>query len=500
MRQINAARAATLAPRLTIVHQVTGQIEPLRLNRSQRRVLRALQRHARVIVLKPRQAYISTVCCLYALLFAMANPGVKVALVADIREKAEGLLQKASSWAREMGVPTAASNTKRLVLWNGAELHAITANSADVGSAEVKAGRSFSYGLIILSEFAYYNRDAALLASLTRSALAGARIIIESTATPAENAFASIWKKGKGWHRVPIMFEEHEAYQLAATEIDDERFAELQALYGFTSRTHAAYWNRMVETDLNGDVYRGLREAPIKPEHAFSFAEGRWIFVHEETEPQRFEGRPGSPWTFADDIDGGWRIYDAVDDSGCIMSIDTASGVGADASAIAIIGRRRGNLIATFVARNVIVPDLIEIAKAAAERWKPYATVVEGNGIGKGVYQALGLVSVAHATEHTSQDPEKPLRMNLVKIAIESGQIAGGPELQFEVAHSEMLRPTRPKGAPVWDGPDDLLNAIGFALVFRNKHPWRESMRKINTHTHIDRRTIHMRARGAKVF
>ncbi len=129
MLQVDVDAAAAFASRLTITHQETGAEHELELSAEQRLVMYALMVHRRVIVLKGRQVYISTAACYYALLFAALNPGVKVALVADIRDKAEGLLQKVAEWAVEAGFPTKTSNTKRVVLWNGAEIHALTANS-----------------------------------------------------------------------------------------------------------------------------------------------------------------------------------------------------------------------------------------------------------------------------------------------------------------------------------------------------------------------------------
>jgi hypothetical protein len=487
MFQADPRTLAALAPALTILHQSTGALEPFVPTNPQRRVWAALWDHARVVVLKGRQVYISTAVVLYALAFAMVNPGVKVALVADIAEKAEGLLAKATAWARELGMETPTANTKRLVLWNGAELHAITANSADVGSGEVKAGRSFSYGLIILSEFAFYTRDSAILASLTRSALAGARIIIETTATPAENAFRSLWDGGPGWEHVFLSFEEHEAYQADPGSIDDATWADLQSKYEFTSRPHAAYWWRMVQTDMNGDVHRGLREAPVKPEHAFAFAEGRWIFRYDEAVPVS--------------VDGCWSHYEDTDESGVIIGVDTASGVGADASAIAVVGRARGNLVATWTSRTVKVPEFIDVVKAALARWRPMATLIEGNGIGKGVFQAVSATPGVRVFEHTTHDAEKPVRMNVVKLAIEAGEIVAGPELEHEVKHSMMLRPRRAGGGPLWDGPDDLLNALGFALVYRREHPWRAKVVELDPRKHVDRAAYRKaRGRSSKVF
>ena len=482
MRSIDLDGLENLSKNLTVVHQSTGELVNIELTEEQRTVLRAIDGHRRVIVLKGRQVFVSTACAMYAVMFAMVNPGVKVALVADIRDKAKGLLRKCSVWAKEAHLVIKVDNTEVLQLWNGAEIHSITANTPDAGSQEVKAGRSFSYGLIILSEFAFYNRDGALLASITRSALKGARIVIESTATPAENVYRRIWETGTGWHKVFLSFEQHDAYQLDASTIDDETWADLQAKYSFTSRPHAAYWWQMVQRDLSGDVHRGLREAPILPEHAFAFAEGRWIFRYDATEPTS--------------TDGDWSYYDAPDESGCVFGVDTASGVGSDASAIAVVGRARGNLIAAYRCDHITVPDFIAVATTAVRRWKPQATVVESNGIGAGVYQALSMVLEARAIEQKTHESEKPVRMNLVKLAIESGQIVAGPELEHEVKHSVMARPRRGKGSPLWDGPDDLLNALGFALVHRRDHPYHTTVPAKDPYKYVDR-SAYRKKRGA---
>lgn len=507
MYQVDADEVAHFAEgAFEITSQETGDLTPIVFTLGQRDVIRALHEHRRTIVLKGRQQYVSTACCAYAVVFALFNPGVKIAIVADVADKAEGLLAKCSAWANDNGIPLSTDNNKILVLWNGAELHALTANVKDVRSDEAKAGRSFSYGLIILSEFAFYTRDAALLASLTRSALAGAHIIIESTATPADNAFHAIWTHGPGWRHVFLGIEQHEAYQLDVTArddqgklvLDDATWAEMQAKYEFTSRSHAAYWWRMVQTDMAGDVHRGLREAPIKPEHAFAFAEGRWIFKCTEAAPLSVDFRKGA-YSYAEGIPGGWRFYSVPDDSGVVVGIDTGGGVGADASAIAIVGRRLGNIIATWVSRNLVMPGFIDEAKAAVEKHRPAATHVEGNGMGKGVYQALALLPGSATVEHWSEEAEKPIRMALVKQAIESGQVVAGPELVFEVKHSEQKRPKSGRGSPVWDGPDDLLNALGFALVWRRDNPFREPKPKIDPRTHVDRSRIRS-AKGRKVF
>jgi hypothetical protein len=75
-------------------------------------------------------------------------------------------------------------------------------------------GRSKSYGFIHASELAFWLSDAAVFRGLTSTALPGARIIIESTASAADNLFRTLWHgedegSADEWHRVflPIVIE-----------------------------------------------------------------------------------------------------------------------------------------------------------------------------------------------------------------------------------------------------------------------------------------------------
>ena len=99
MKRLAFASLLRLAAACTILVQETASVGPWVLNAEQREVLQALCEHRRVIILKGRQVGISTVCCLYDLAFAIAHPGVNVAVVADTEDKSIGLLAKIKSWA-----------------------------------------------------------------------------------------------------------------------------------------------------------------------------------------------------------------------------------------------------------------------------------------------------------------------------------------------------------------------------------------------------------------
>lgn len=447
--RIDVTAAIATAAGLEVLDQATGSPVALTLNDEQHEILEALCAYQRVIVLKARQQGISTLCCLYDLLHAVCFPGQSVAIVADTADKAQGLLAKVAAWARTMGLSGPTMNVTRLTLSNGSTIDALSA-VAHAEGGESRTGRSKSYGLIHASELAFWYNDGATMAALLSTALPGAKVIVESTASPAENLFRSMWDDAaNGWHHIFLSVERHAAYVADPDSIDDARYAELRSAYGFTSRPHAAWWHAKLRTDLGGDVHRALREYPIRAEQAFSFAEGRWIHRYRAVEPHRTEGH--------------WRVYIDAPEHPVVFGVDTGAGVGGDYSAIAVICQRTGDLIATWTDNKTPVPAFIATIEAARARWRPVKTVVESNGIGAGVFQALQRPDVA---EHESNKAEKAIRFDRLREAIETGVIGAGPELVAEIKSSVVDR------AGKFTGRDDLLNAVSFALEWRRRNPW----------------------------
>lgn len=481
MRKVAYAAALRVACGLVILDQATGRLGPFEVNDEQRRVLRAILDHDLVIILKGRQVGVSTICCLYDLLFAAANPGVSVAIIADVHEKAIGLLDKCRRWARKAGYPLLIDNERKLVLGNGSEIVAITANKPDTGSDESTVGRSATYALLHFSELAFYNRDRAVWAALTSTALPNAKIIVESTATPAENLFRAIWGSVEGWFHVFLSIEEHDVYQRDPLELTDEQWEALQSDQGFTSRAHAAWWHHQVRTKLVGDVHRGLREYPVRPEHAFAFAEGRWIMAYTPAEPR---------------IDGAWSFY--VDPEAfpepAVLGVDTAKGVGLDASAIVARGQRTGRMLATWKDNKTSIPAFTDVVKAAVRRWKPVAVVIESNGVGCSVYQEVSETVWETVEQKSSENNgEKNVRMTKVKHDIETGALIAGPELQNEVKHSMVTK----KGG--YEGPDDLLNAASFAGKWIDENPWKPKALDVDSTTTVTVAKV-LAGRGRKVI
>lgn len=436
----------------SVLHQETGTFERLKLNVEQRTVLEAIYNHRRVIVLKGRQVGISTVCCLHDVMFAITNAGISVAIVADTAEKAQGLLAKCSSFAKHLGVKLTTDNVKSITLENGSTIDALSAVShAEEGESRV--GRSKSYALIHASEMAFWNNAHAVFAALTSTALPNARIVIESTASAAETLFRQIWDGLRnGWHHVFLTIEKHRAYRAPPESITDEEWEHLQAEYGFGQRPCAAWWQQKLTQDFAGDVHRCLREYPVQPQHAFAYAEGRWILTHEVCEVR---------------TEGPWQIYRETENP-TVFGVDTAAGVGSDSSAIAVLDRVTGALIATYKRNDIAIPDFVREVKAACDRFRPAAVVVESNGVGAAVFQELSETRWPVFEQISNwHNGEKLVRLNRIKVLIETGRVPIGPDLLHEVRHSVVDRKGR------YDGPDDLLNAFSFGLKWLEAMPYR---------------------------
>lgn len=470
MRGINYGVALKLALALFVLNQETGARTPLELNDEQREVLQELLEHSRVLVLKGRQVGISTVCCLHDLIFAIVNPGSSVAIVADTEDKAKGLLAKVKAWAAQLGIKLTVNAALSIELPNGSTIDALSA-VATADDGESRVGRSKSYALIHASELAFWRNAGAVFSSLTSTALVNAKIVIESTGTPAEGLFRALWDgEDNGWRHVFLGVERHAAYRAPESGITDDDWARAQLEYGFERRDSAAWWLNKLRTDFAGDSHRCLREYPVRASHAFSFAEGRWIFDYKPAAPVAV-----GPWSF-------YRPRAELDEPVC-FGVDTATGAGKDSSIIAVRGRRTRQLWATFKANTVGIPSFVREVLSAIESWQPVAVAIEVNGIGESVYQ--GVIEGEPDTsviKHTSSDAdgEKWVRMARVKVEIESGVIEAGPELVHEIRHSVVKRRTSASRSMVFDGPDDLLNALGFAGVWLDAHPFEKSAQPVD--------------------
>jgi hypothetical protein len=489
MKRLRVESVVKLSARLSIINQDTGSVSPWVLNEEQLEVLRLIIANPRAIVLKGRQIGISTLCLLVVMAFAVGNAGVPSCIVADTRDKAQGLLARLAGWCDQLKIPVLERNKSSITLANGSVIDALSAVSrADAGESRV--GRSKSYGLIHTSELAFWMNDEAVFRGLTSTALPGARVIIESTASAADNLFRKLWndEAGSEWERVFLSLEQHAAYRRDPADIDDETWELLRSeKYGFTRRDTAAWWWLRMRTDFGGDEVGALREFPVLDVHCFANAKGRWINAYTEAATT-----PDGEW-----IDGrftGWMRYkQGAPTEPVVFGVDTAAGHGGDSSALCVLGLHTGTIYATWCSSTTSLPDYIELVKTHADLWKPRALVVEYNGIGIPVYETLAQMTKHNVIKQVSGD-EKHLRLQRLKQAIEDGSIPVGPELVYEIKSSRIQPPKTAKSRAEYVGRDDMLNALSFAREY-----WADIspeavavdlVKKLNQEKHVHREFI----------
>lgn len=182
---------------LQVKNQSTSKMVPLSLNAEQRVVIKDIIENDRVMVLKGRQAGISTLCLAYISAMVITYPGIYVGIFVDEAKKATEMLGKVAVFIESIGSYIGVDlidkkNTELCRLTNGSTIVPQTASSQS-SSGESRAGRSYSFDILHFSEMAFYAQGEALFAAATSSATIQAKIIIESTSNGKADHFYKLW-------------------------------------------------------------------------------------------------------------------------------------------------------------------------------------------------------------------------------------------------------------------------------------------------------------------
>jgi len=438
-----------LAPQLTILHQVHKEKRPFELTDEQKRMLRGILQGQNTIILKGRQISASTLVCLVDALVAVINADVKVAICCDTQTKANDLLAKARNFLIQMGLSLDVDHIKRVKLaHNGSEIHAISTHGGE-SNEESRVGRSASYQYLHMSELPYWGNEKAYGALLATSS--GAPVVIESTAKRSGDLFHRLWQADNGFTKLFFSVNDHHAYRKRADRISDARWEELKQL-GATNRKTASWWDAQLRA-TGGDETTMLRDYPFKPEHPFVNNAER----HIKVDPQI---RPHTAWAKDKTV----KVFAARHEAPrTIMAVDPAGGGGnGDNAVIALLNSDNKQIVATWSSNITTMQPQVELINKLYDEYKPCAVLVEANGMGQAWVDLLKTRGVP-VTEVQTDSASKELGLDLVKWAIEAGEINGPEELVWEAQH---MHYKRGKAA----GPKDMLMCLGFALIHLQKH------------------------------
>ena len=425
---------------------MTGKPTPFKVFEEQDKILEAAATSQNILILKSRQIGCSQICCFLDAIYTILNPGAKVAVVADTEQKVHGLLDRVREVYRDLEVPLRISNRSKIVTREGSEVHAVTANAAK-GQEQSKAGRSMSFQMLHLSELAFWP-DQDAFGALTSSAGLSAPMIIESTSSGPGDLMWRLWTERNDFKKLFFSVEDHKAYRKEST-LNEEEWREMQDL-GFSTKESASWFSDVLTNRFQGHLVRALREYPQRPEHAFMSAEGRWIDI--------------TPPVLAHSMMQGIKIFKpkAIGEE-YVIGVDTAGGLGKDASAFAVIQKSDLSIAATWTDEDATIDTLADFVRAAYQIYGG-TVVIESNGIGLATVQAARARGIPVIEAKTTQ-PRQYQGLLAVKRRVEDGSLSGPSELAEECDSLHVNRHEK------FDGKKDLCMAIGFSLLFIDKSP-----------------------------
>jgi hypothetical protein len=463
-----------VARRLRIVDHATGSTSPWRPSEEQRTLWRDVAGGEWCYFSKPRQVGATTAATLYLVIWAWANDTqrnrVRAATVVDADEKTRERARLAADFCAQLGVPHVAS-TERVVFANGSEIVFLTAGGT-------RAGAGTSFQLLHLSELPFWPAHVDTYGSLLPALGLGGQVILETTidvGAPSGRLARDLWRSQNRYAKRFFSVEDHaHEYTADPSLLTDEEWSAAQG-EGFTRRDSAAWWLRVALPNLVGnDPTRLMREYPQREEHMFQSSSSRWV---RATPKERKPLRSIVVGNAAIDV---WR--ESVDTSHqLVVGVDTAAGKERDRSAVAVVDKRDGALVATLVDGTISTHALAECVGEVVRvfTWQAAPVVglpnppmmrpdvvVEDNGIGQGTVDACRARGL-QVKAVTTDDASKYDGLLLAKAAVEDGRIEGPHELAVEC--DELHR----DDAGRWKGRKDLLMAIGFALREARLSPYR---------------------------
>lgn len=164
-----------------------------------------------------------------------------------------------------------------------------------------------------------------------------------------------------------------------------------------------------------------------------------------------------------------------------VVGVDTGGGLMQDSSAIAVIDKRDGRLVASWKSASATIEELSRVIQLVVKHYTPTVksvlpgvlgdragspphTVIEKNGIGVGTYQACIRLGVPCSDQNTT-DERRYTGLEAVRRKAAEGLFCGPEELQEE---ARLLVVKKGK----FEGPKDLSMAGGFAYNWIAKSPY----------------------------
>lgn len=431
-----------------------GRTGPFVFTESQEQIAKELETGESIIILKPRQIHMTTLCLFWIFNLALCNPSLSFGIAFQDQKLAREKLAIIKDWCGQLGIPLKINNADKIKLFNDAEIHADGARKGEAAGEDSTLFRGQTLSAVLLSEAAYYRNKKAYAS--VKAAVGEGPIVIESTAAGPNGLFYDLWVSPRSQlKKVFLGVETQQRYQAPPSSISDETWDLLQREYGFTSRPHAAWW--WEQLGEFPDVVSLLREYPVTAYHPFQVSDSRWIQRDPEVlEPIKV-------------VDGVEFFKLAEPGHRYVAGVDVSAGTGRDYSTIALLDRSTKHIVASFDSNTATITELMQACKVMADNYPVDVFVIEADGVGGPAIQRANEFHLPVKVSFTRDtDPYGAQRARLleVKRGVEAGILYGPMILKEEADSLHLNHKDR------FCGRKDMCCAIGLAALYIADNPY----------------------------
>jgi len=460
--------AETFISLLTIYNKSRSRLDYFTMNPAQQELLDVLHNHDRVIILKARQLGISTL--VRSWMFYQAYFDVEprtYACIAHNHSAAMNLHKMDKTFynnlPKKLRKKASKENTQELEFAeSGANIKTFTAG-AKTGT------RSFQLDAVHLSEFAFYEDQEEILATILAS-VGGGQVIIESTPNEMGDKFhelvmETIETNGEnGWHLCFFPWFQHDDYQLEPPPTFRLRQEEdiLHQELGWS--ISQLYWRRKQISTLGKEKF--YREYPATVEEAFRFT-GKNYFSGVALD--RIE-------TTKDSSNKYTAIGEPVSGLDYIIGVDVGAGLGQDLSVACVMSTATRQPVAWWWCNETSPARFAEKLFDLGCKWNMAEIIVESNNTGQVVLYKLNEMGYTRwlwknekGKPFLTTKKTRPLLFEGLREVLEDGLIVGLPKSVVEELRSIIYvdkKPQHPRS-----GHDDKVMALALCCYAVKDYP-----------------------------
>ena len=408
--------------RLTIMHKEKQRLSRFTLNWAQEELLESLQDHNRIIILKARQLGISTLTRGWNFWQAFcADQPRQYAVLSHTQRSSEELHRMEKTFYENLPEmlrkPLGKSSVRTLKFAeSGAELCTYTAGG--------KGGtRSYAMNTAHLSEFAFYENQEEVMATVT-AAVGEGQIVIESTPNMPNDMYHRLVKGALAgeneWKLVFFPWWKHPAYEAKPPHgwnITSPKDRKYQQEYGLTERQ--MYWRHKQIRTLGRDKF--MREYPSSVEDAFQAIGANFFDAEKLSEITPIKLGKHQHRQYCLPVAG----------DSYVMGVDVSAGVGrkGDYSVITIVSVSTRQPVYHWICNKTSPSKLAEVILDLAAKYNRAKVVVESNGHGTWVLHRLKDLGVKNLWTDKNGKPfrttstTRPMMWEALKDVIDEGLI-----------------------------------------------------------------------------